>query len=197
MKTKRTLRLISLVMLIAAVVFVFCALSNPGFGQALYIGSHYIDKDILYIIYVISMILLFVVSFFVKDKSKLTSNLSFSLNHFGYMELNSSLIPSQRKYNESQIKNILQKHKREAATKQLPSLLSKIQNLFIALALYNRCTKLASKLLQFFTPVYAITPFSSAVISPIRFATASAPCFTNGIRWIPTLTAVAPSASAL
>lgn len=29
--------------------------------------------------------------------SSTTSNLSFSLNHFGYMELNSSLIPSKRR----------------------------------------------------------------------------------------------------
>ena len=71
MKARRTLRLISLVMLIVAVVFVFCALSNPALGKVLYIGSIKIGADIkraFYAIYAIVMVALFGISFFVKDK---------------------------------------------------------------------------------------------------------------------------------
>ena len=39
MKTRKLLRRISLVMLVIAVVFVFCALSNPALGRTIYIGS--------------------------------------------------------------------------------------------------------------------------------------------------------------
>ena len=71
MKARRTLRLISLVMLIVAVVFVFCALSNPALGKVFYIGSIKIEADIkrtFYSIYAIVMVALFGISFFVKDK---------------------------------------------------------------------------------------------------------------------------------
>lgn len=71
MKARRTLRLISLVMLIVAVVFVFCALSNPALGKVFYIGSIKIGADIkraFYAIYAIVMVALFGISFFVKDK---------------------------------------------------------------------------------------------------------------------------------
>ena len=71
MKARRTLRLISLVMLIVAVVFVFCALSNPALGKVSYIGSIKIGADIkraFYAIYAIVMVALFGISFFVKDK---------------------------------------------------------------------------------------------------------------------------------
>ena len=71
MKARRTLRLISLVMLIVAVVFVFCALSNPALGKVFYIGSIKIGADIkraFYAVYAIVMVALFGVSFFVKDK---------------------------------------------------------------------------------------------------------------------------------
>ncbi len=102
-----------------------------------------------------------------------------SSNHFGYITKNFIPIPNQRK--------VHQKGKLPPATS-----LSHYSRFH-----YTRCTTPASKLLQSFTPVYAITPFNSAVISSIRFATASAPCFTYGIRWIPTLTAVAPRAIAL
>ena len=71
MKTRRTLRLISLVMLIVAVVFVFCALSNPALGKVFYIGSIKIGADIkraFYAVYAIVMVALFGISFFVKDK---------------------------------------------------------------------------------------------------------------------------------
>ena len=71
MKVRRTLRLISLVMLIVAVVFVFCALSNPALGKVFYIGSIKIGADIkraFYAVYAIVMVALFGISFFVKDK---------------------------------------------------------------------------------------------------------------------------------
>ena len=71
MKTKRTLRLISLVMLIVAVVFVFCALSNPALGSVFYIGSIKIGADIkraFYAVYAIVMVALLVISFLAKDK---------------------------------------------------------------------------------------------------------------------------------
>ena len=71
MKTRRTLRLISLIMLIVAVVFVFCALSNPALGKVFYIGSIKIGADIkraFYAVYAIVMVALFGISFFVKDK---------------------------------------------------------------------------------------------------------------------------------
>ena len=71
MKARRTLRLISLIMLIVAIVFVFCALSNPALGKVFYIGSIKIGADIkraFYAVYAIVMVALFGVSFFVKDK---------------------------------------------------------------------------------------------------------------------------------
>ena len=71
MKARRILRLISLVMLIVAVVFVFCALSNPALGKVFYIGSIKIGADIkraFYAFYAIVMVALFGISFFVKDK---------------------------------------------------------------------------------------------------------------------------------
>ena len=71
MKARRTLRLISLVMLIVAVVFIFCALSNPALGKVFYIGSIKIGADIkraFYAGYAIVMVALFGISFFVNDK---------------------------------------------------------------------------------------------------------------------------------
>jgi len=71
MKTGRVLRLTSLVMLIAAVIFVFCALSNPALGSVFYIGSLRIGADIkraFYAVYAVVMIALFGISFFVKRK---------------------------------------------------------------------------------------------------------------------------------
>ena len=71
MKARRTLRLISLVMLIVAAVFVFCALSNPALGKVFYIGSIKIGADIkraFYAVYALVMVALFGISFFVKDK---------------------------------------------------------------------------------------------------------------------------------
>ncbi|MGN1398417.1 MAG: hypothetical protein ACI4WG_00230 [Erysipelotrichaceae bacterium] len=71
MKAKRTLRLISLVMLIVAVVFVLCALSNPALGQVIYIGTLEFGPDlwrVCYAVYVIVMVALFALSFFAKNK---------------------------------------------------------------------------------------------------------------------------------
>ena len=71
MKARRTLRLISLVMLIVAVVFVFCALSAPTLGKTIYIGNFVFGAEqwrFCYKVYAIVMVALFGISFFVKDK---------------------------------------------------------------------------------------------------------------------------------
>ena len=71
MAKRRILRRISLVMLVIAVIFVFCALSNPQLGHAIYIGNFRFVADewrVCYAIYVVVMMGLFVTSFFVKDK---------------------------------------------------------------------------------------------------------------------------------
>lgn len=71
MKARRTLRLISLVMLIVAVIFVFCALSNPALGTTIYIGNFAFGAEqwrFCYKIYALVMIVLFGVSFFIKDR---------------------------------------------------------------------------------------------------------------------------------
>ena len=71
LKTRRTLRLISLLMLIVAVIFVFCALSSPTLGRTIYVGNYAFGAEqwrICYAVYVIIMVALFVLSFFVKKK---------------------------------------------------------------------------------------------------------------------------------
>ena len=71
MKTKTILRLISLVMFIVAVVFVFIALSCPTCGSVFYIGPLRIGADVwraFYAVYALVMVLLFVLSFFVRKK---------------------------------------------------------------------------------------------------------------------------------
>ncbi len=68
--TKRKLRTTSLIMLIIAVIFVFCALSNPGLGRVFYIFGIPIGVEVwraFYKLYAIVMILLFASSFFVKS----------------------------------------------------------------------------------------------------------------------------------
>ena len=73
MTKKRTLRAISLLMLLIAVVFVFCALSNPTLGRVIYIGTLKFGVEqwrICYAAYVIVMVGLFVVSFFIKDRKQ-------------------------------------------------------------------------------------------------------------------------------
>ncbi len=71
MKARRTLRLISFVMPLVAVIVVLCALSNPTLRKVFYIGGIKIGSDItrvFYKVYVIIMAALFCISFFVKDK---------------------------------------------------------------------------------------------------------------------------------
>lgn len=71
MSKKVILRLISLIMLLTAVVFVGIALSCPTCGSAFYIFGIRIGVDVwraFYLFYVIVMAALFVISFFVKKK---------------------------------------------------------------------------------------------------------------------------------
>lgn len=71
MKTKSKLRLISLIMLIAAIVFVICALSAPTLGRTIYIGDFKFGAEqwrFCYKVYAIVMVVLFGASFFVKEK---------------------------------------------------------------------------------------------------------------------------------
>ena len=68
---KKTLRIISLIMLIIAVVFVVIALSVPTLGRTIYIGGYVFGVKqwrVCYAIYVIVMASLFIASFFVKEK---------------------------------------------------------------------------------------------------------------------------------
>ena len=71
MKTRKLLRRTSLVMLVIAVVFVFCALSNPALGRTIYIGSFAFGAKqwrVCYAIYLLIMAGLFLSSFFVKGQ---------------------------------------------------------------------------------------------------------------------------------
>ena len=71
MKMRTKLRLISLVMLVVAVIFVFCALSAPNLGSTIYIGDFVFGAEqwrFCYKVYAVVMILLFGASFFVKEK---------------------------------------------------------------------------------------------------------------------------------
>lgn len=71
MKKKTKLRLIALVMLVAAIVFVFCALACPTLGRTIYIGDFAFGAAqwrTCYKLYVLVMAALFVSSFFVKEK---------------------------------------------------------------------------------------------------------------------------------
>ncbi len=70
---KATFRIISLIMLIIAVIFVACALSAPNLGQAIQIGSFRFGAQqwrICYAVYAILMAAFFVASFFVKKGTK-------------------------------------------------------------------------------------------------------------------------------
>jgi len=70
MRKKRTLRIIAACMLVAAVVFVMVALSNPGLGGVWFIGSLKITAQIqriFYLCYILAALCLFAASFFVKD----------------------------------------------------------------------------------------------------------------------------------
>lgn len=69
MKTGKILRFVSLIMLIAAVIFVLCALSAPNLGRTVYIGDFAFGAKqwrVCYAVYAVVMIALFVASFFVK-----------------------------------------------------------------------------------------------------------------------------------
>jgi uncharacterized membrane protein len=71
MSKKLILRLISLIMLVIAVVFVLCALSAPNLGSTIYIGSYAFGAEqwrMCYAAYVVIMAALFVASFFVKGR---------------------------------------------------------------------------------------------------------------------------------
>lgn len=71
MKTKTKLRLVSLIMLIVAIIFVFCALSAPTLGKTIYIGDFVFGAEqwrFCYKVYAVVMVALFGASFFVKEK---------------------------------------------------------------------------------------------------------------------------------
>lgn len=71
MGARKVLRFVSLIMLIVAVIFVFCALSCPTLGQVFYIGNIEIGPEIwraFYAVYAIVMVALFGISFFLNDK---------------------------------------------------------------------------------------------------------------------------------
>ena len=71
MSKKAILRLISLIMFIIAIVFVFIAISAPTLGKTIYIGDYAFGAEqwrMCYKIYAVIMIGLFVASFFVKNK---------------------------------------------------------------------------------------------------------------------------------
>ena len=69
MNIKTKLRVISLIMLIIAIIFVICALLCPTLGKTIYIGNFAFDASawrICYALYAVIMFVLFVASFFVK-----------------------------------------------------------------------------------------------------------------------------------
>ena len=71
-KAKR-LRRISLIMLVIAVIFVLCALSNPQLGHAIYIGNFRFGADqwrVCYVIYVVVMVVMFIISCVLKHNYK-------------------------------------------------------------------------------------------------------------------------------
>lgn len=73
MSKRKKLRLISLAMFVVAVIFVFCALSNPALGRTFYVFGFEIGADIwrkFYAIYAVVMAALFAASFFVKNNNE-------------------------------------------------------------------------------------------------------------------------------
>ena len=71
MKKGKVLRIISLVMFVAAMTFIACALANPALGSTFYIGDIAIGAKVwrvFYAIYAIVMAILFILSFFVGKK---------------------------------------------------------------------------------------------------------------------------------
>ena len=73
MKIKTKLRLISGIMLVVAIVFVFCALACPTLGKTIYIGDYAFGAEqwrFCYKIYAIVMVALFGASFVIKEKQR-------------------------------------------------------------------------------------------------------------------------------
>lgn len=73
MKKRKLFRLISLIMFLIAIVFVFCALSNPALGRTIYIGDFFFGAEqwrMCYAVYAIVMLLFFIASFFVDRKER-------------------------------------------------------------------------------------------------------------------------------
>ena len=71
MSRKVRLRLISCIMLAAAVIFVLCALSAPNLGSAFYLFGLRIGVEVwraCYVLYMVVMVGLFAASFLVKSK---------------------------------------------------------------------------------------------------------------------------------
>ncbi len=71
MGAKRILRLIAILMLIAAAVFVAVALSAPQLGQVFYIGSFRVDGHVMrvfYLVYLLAAAGLLIASFFIRKK---------------------------------------------------------------------------------------------------------------------------------
>ena len=66
------MRVLSLIMLVIAVVFVLVAVSTPTLGSVIYIGEFRFGVEqwrVCYVIYVVVMAAFFVGSFFVKKKN--------------------------------------------------------------------------------------------------------------------------------
>lgn len=73
MKLKVIFRIVSAVMLTVAICFLAVALTHPELGTVFYIFGIPIGTQVwyaFYIFYLITMISLFVISFFIKSKSK-------------------------------------------------------------------------------------------------------------------------------
>lgn len=71
MKTRKTLRTISLVMFLVAVVFIFCALACPTLGRTIRVGNFVFGAEqwrFCYKVYAVAMVALFGASFIVKEK---------------------------------------------------------------------------------------------------------------------------------
>lgn len=71
MKTRTILRLISFIMLIAAIAFILYALSSPTLGTTIHIGNLVFAAEqwqFCYNIYILVIIGSFAASFFIKDK---------------------------------------------------------------------------------------------------------------------------------
>lgn len=73
MKRRTRLRLISALLLLIAILFVLCAVSNPQLGHVFYIGSFRVDAEVcrtFYKLYVAVTAGLFLASFLVKDRRR-------------------------------------------------------------------------------------------------------------------------------